>query len=558
MKGEDKASVLAAIFGVVTCDKFFSCDSRSGADAHGGFVLWFLLMLYMFKALGTICDEYFVPSLEVIVEKLQVSNDVAGATFMAAGSSAPELFTSLVATFLIVNAGGVGTIVGSAIFNILVMNGVTAYVACKEQELKIWWYPLARDTCFYSLAIVELVMVLYDEEVRWYEGSYMILTYLLYCIYMKYNPNVVEYFKLEASCEEASQPTPEDSWWDPAKDGPNGSAKVMPEESQETPAQTVGRHEDRCQSKGSDQKRNDDRCMSKERSDVRTWSYRNSAMKNRESTNSSNPKVSQMTKSNSSSSQGAIQRAPSTKSVSSVAPVQEPEDDAAENSGENPQDPSVPSTCEPEEPPQEPPSDAAEPPEREEGRRSWCRDPLSVLWEFTLPPAARLHGFSLFFGSIAWIGVCTYIMVDSTNRMGIMLRVPSFVMGLIFLAAGTSIPDTLGSIAVAKQGEGDMAIANALGSNVFDILIGLGVPWTIRAIFIGDLKFKDQFDDLIGDIIILAVVLLIFVIALVINKWTLNRKIGFVLIGFYFLFVTYQLLAVFVVKSKRLDPEDPH
>merc|ERR1712093_404168 len=118
-------------------------------------------MLYMLKALGVICDEYFVPSLEVIVEKLELSNDVAGATFMAAGSSAPELFTSIVSTFLIVNEGGVGTIIGSAVFNILVIVGATCAFA--GQELLIWWYPLARDCSFYVLAIIELAIALLDE-----------------------------------------------------------------------------------------------------------------------------------------------------------------------------------------------------------------------------------------------------------------------------------------------------------------------------------------------------------------------------------------------------------
>ena len=50
----------------------------------------------MFTGIAYVCDDYFVPALEVIVEKLGLSDDVAGATFMAAGSSAPELFTSIV------------------------------------------------------------------------------------------------------------------------------------------------------------------------------------------------------------------------------------------------------------------------------------------------------------------------------------------------------------------------------------------------------------------------------------------------------------------------------
>ena len=50
----------------------------------------------MFAGIAIVCDDYFVPALELIVEKLGLSDDVAGATFMAAGSSAPELFTSVI------------------------------------------------------------------------------------------------------------------------------------------------------------------------------------------------------------------------------------------------------------------------------------------------------------------------------------------------------------------------------------------------------------------------------------------------------------------------------
>ena len=53
--------------------------------------------LWLFIGIAIICDDFFVPSLEAISEKLDLSEDVAGATFMAAGSSAPELFTSLAA-----------------------------------------------------------------------------------------------------------------------------------------------------------------------------------------------------------------------------------------------------------------------------------------------------------------------------------------------------------------------------------------------------------------------------------------------------------------------------
>ena len=70
-------------------------------------------------------------------------------------------------------------------------------------------------------------------------------------------------------------------------------------------------------------------------------------------------------------------------------------------------------------------------------------------------------------------------MVEWCVRIGCILNVPSVVMGTTVLAAGTSIPDALSSIAVARDGLADMAVANAVGSNVFDIWLGLGLPWLL-------------------------------------------------------------------------------
>lgn len=56
-----------------------------------------LIMLASFYLLAVVCDRYFVYSLDQIAEKLKMNSDMAGATLMAAGSSAPELFVSFIA-----------------------------------------------------------------------------------------------------------------------------------------------------------------------------------------------------------------------------------------------------------------------------------------------------------------------------------------------------------------------------------------------------------------------------------------------------------------------------
>ena len=49
------------------------------------------------------------------------------------------------------------------------------------------------------------------------------------------------------------------------------------------------------------------------------------------------------------------------------------------------------------------------------------------------------------------------------------------IMGLTILAAGTSIPDLITSVIVARKGLGDMAVSSSVGSNIFDITIGYSI-----------------------------------------------------------------------------------
>lgn len=127
----------------------------------GGFLLNLLFSLYMFAALAIVCDDYFVPALERLSEELQLSEDVAGATFMAAGSSAPELFTSVIGVFVAKSDIGIGTIVGSAVFNILVIIGACGLLV--KGDIHLSWWPLFRDSSFYLVTIITLLTVIYPD-----------------------------------------------------------------------------------------------------------------------------------------------------------------------------------------------------------------------------------------------------------------------------------------------------------------------------------------------------------------------------------------------------------
>lgn len=160
---------------------FFTLEQRR----HGAVIFHIFGVIYMFVALAVVCDEFFVPSLDVIIEKLEIADDVAGATFMAAGGSAPELFTSIIGVFVSFDDVGIGTIVGSAVFNILFVIGMCAIFS--KTVLSLTWWPLFRDCSFYSISLLTLIYFFRDNHIYWYEALVLFSFYIAYVSFMKWN-----------------------------------------------------------------------------------------------------------------------------------------------------------------------------------------------------------------------------------------------------------------------------------------------------------------------------------------------------------------------------------
>lgn len=156
-----------------------------GQRRNGAVILHIIGVVYMFVALAIVCDEFFVPALDVIIEKLDIQDDVAGATFMAAGGSAPELFTSVIGVFVSFDDVGIGTIVGSAVFNILFVIGMCAIFS--KTVLTLTWWPLFRDCFFYSVSLITLIMFFKDNHIYWYEALVLFSFYIGYVSFMKWN-----------------------------------------------------------------------------------------------------------------------------------------------------------------------------------------------------------------------------------------------------------------------------------------------------------------------------------------------------------------------------------
>lgn len=175
--------------------------------------------------------------------------------------------------------------------------------------------------------------------------------------------------------------------------------------------------------------------------------------------------------------------------------------------------------------------------------------PIVTTLTLTVPDVRRpgmIKGkwcYVAFFVSIAWIGVYSYFMVGWTETIGNTLGIDIFIMGLTFLAAGTSVPDLLSSVIVARMGEGDMAVSSSIGSNIFDILVGLPLPWLAFALW--PTKPKAVVIGAEGvwvSIMILLGMLVLIVIAIHCSGWKLTKMLGFTMFFFYFCFLAQAIL----------------
>ncbi len=342
-------------------------------------VLYIFAFLGCFLLLGRIVDLFFISSLDKISKDLKLSSDAAGATLMAVGSSAPELFVAL---FAVLKPGnheviGIGSIVGSAIFNLLVIIGAAALV----KKAKLTWQPVVRDLLFYSLAVVLLVWFIWDGTFSLYESVLLLFVYVMYVF------AVVKWRR-----------------WFPYSD---------------------------------------------------------------------------------------------------VELKQEVHDGHGEESK----------------------------------KLRFIDRGLKLFF----PPKEKYY--LIFLISIILIAAISFILVEVAVKTAHILNVPEAIIALTVLAAGTSIPDLFSSIIVAKQGRGDMAVSNAIGSNIFDILVGLGLPFVIAMLVYGGSIAGGG--DLRASSVVLFLSLILLILLLVFSRWKIGKLTGIILIGLYLFYVIREIYLLY-------------
>ncbi|XP_011672004.2 sodium/potassium/calcium exchanger 4 isoform X2 [Strongylocentrotus purpuratus] len=469
----------------------FTRDQRR----HGAVVIHVFVITYMFASLGIVCEEYFMPALEVICDVLNLSEDVAGATFMAIGGSAPELFSSLIAVFVTHDDIGVGTIVGSAVFNILFVIGLCGLLAGQVINLTCW--PLIRDCSCYIVSIIALFLAVKDGEVSWKDSVTLLALYVSYCILMFFNRPIEQMVsKITPGCCTHKQK-------DITVEQPiqNGHARgdemestrlldgtdvdCSPVRHQMNFQVTTGVHDPNGgDDEGDGGENNNDKA-------VRSDPHRDLERNDRRNTDNDNFV-----------------------------------DD------ENETEPGSPFRL----------------PEKGVNRYAqMLAFPIIAVFFISIPDCRRKRWkrcyVLTFICSLLWIGFLTYILVWMVTAFGDTIGIPDTVMGLTLLAAGASTPDTMLSIIAARGGYGDMAISHSIGSNLFDILVGLGLPWFIQTVIIDHRSTVTVYSGAISYISMLLLLTVVIAVVLInVCRFRLGKTLGVFFIIFFVIFIMVSIL----------------
>ncbi|CAF0922679.1 unnamed protein product [Rotaria sordida] len=392
---------------LASIDQFPSLFFTDEQRRNGGVLLHIVLILYSFAAIEIVCDDYFASALEKISYNLNLTPDVAGATFMALATSASEFFTSIVGVFFVKSDIALGTILGSAVFNVLFVIALCALISTTVCELDS--YPIVRDGGFYCIAVVVLFIIIYDQRVYWYEAFALVILYLIYVAILKFNDRL--------------------------------SRLIHGNSSNQTHRKSSGRHSEQLQTLN-------DNVELEQNITTRARSVSESVAMNTTSISNHYRKRRSTFK-------------PCRKRLKDTLDNHQIVANATEI------------------------FDPLKLPTKKYKIIKWIlMYPVRLLMHITIPDCRKevFHNYYMltFVMSTIWVAGLAYFLVWLVVIVGSTLNIRDSIMGLTILAVGSSIEEIFSAIVMTRRGHPEMAIAGSIGSNVFDILMGLGIPWLFR------------------------------------------------------------------------------
>jgi len=181
--------------------------------------------------------------------------------------------------------------------------------------------------------------------------------------------------------------------------------------------------------------------------------------------------------------------------------------------------------------------------------------PLRFLMHFTIPDVRMLNekgeptatigkAYLSTLSCLLWLIVGSYAMVASLEALGELLGVSDAIMGFTVSAAGTSLPNYVASKVAAEKGFGNQAVSNAFGSNTFNIMCGLGLPWMLYISLGNNFEPYDSLKDehIRDSITILAGMLGIFVVFMFASDFVMYQWHGIVFLMGYGGYLVYAIM----------------
>lgn len=595
---------------------------------NGAIILHIIGICWMFLGIAIICDDFFEASLEALCDALQMNDDVAGATFMAAGGSAPELFTSVMGVFVAKSDVGFGTIVGSAVFNVLFVIACCAFVC---PDLPLTWWPLCRDSVYYCFSILVLTACAIDQLIHWWEALLLLVAYGLYVTIMAFNVPLKEFthrhvvedekrYKANQGitklCTKFTTSTafeigiyviiignviivfldtlPHDcatdslyytlnlicsflfigemiakmmslgpfGYWRGTLNAFDGVLVILvfvewAIQLAQGSANTTGAGAMRGVKglRGMKVFRflKIARCVrfirliklvEKTKKDAAVTDQEDKTSPNQvvPSTDLQTNKPTDVEAGPDATSED-VEKGDDVEKDKDAGASKEKVEESNKEEGEDDDDE------EDDDPPWPWPLPGSEAPEDIIGKVvALFAFPLAFGMCMTVPHPGR-KGWEkswpvTFIMCIVWIAGLSFFMVWWAELLGNVIGIPPTIMGLTLLAGGTSIPDAMSSIAVAKRGKGDMAVSSSLGSNVFDILIGLPLPWIL---YTGVVTLGTETVPIYSSNLTILILTLFIMVSLVITlvhwaNWKLTVNLGWAMMALYFMFLAQSIL----------------
>lgn len=402
----------------------FSLPGNSCKGNTFGLIFELFLFAYAMLGLAIVCDDHLCVALERLCDELMIREDVAGATFMAFGSAAPEIIVNTVSTLkqarkttrvsLDATNLGVGAILGSGMIAFLIIPGACALATGEGIQLLLKRRPLLRDVCAYALALLLLCIFFHDGKITTLESGIMVGVYVCYVIVVVVSPKIRREYR----------------------------HRIL--------KRPKKKHKSFVVKKGTNA------------TDVPLL----------------DPKD--------------LENAPDFSSVPTDGSLTGEADDAAprrqvsfedeeEGTGNNYEVTLVPTS----DPTSNPEGEDEEPPPGCFGRFiQTISRPLTFMFEWTCINCDEGTKYEKYYPLtfvvsflwVAWFSMIISACVERWTNFTPEWAKGSF-FGLLTIAVGAEIPDTIQSVTMAKRGYGSMAVSNALGSQIINILIGLGLPW---------------------------------------------------------------------------------